>query len=273
MIENVLTRIANKLDYRLEKKIDRARLKQLIARMRPMTTARPLIRLGGTEDGAYLVPDDLEGIVACFSPGVSTSSTFENEIYERYGIRSFLADWSVEAPTIDIPGSVFLKKYLGIDNDDQFITLDDWVRSSIGDTPGDLMLQMDIEGAEYKVLYRTPPALIERFRVIVLEVHGLNRWLEPSFFEFVEDSFGHILNRFTCVHVHANNYFGHFDYQGLEMPWGIEITFLRNDRVSDAHPATQFPHPLDIRNFSDRSETPIPRWWYDGSAADGQNDR
>lgn len=262
MLNDIPSRLANKLGYRLERKTDPALFKAFVRRMRPMTSNRALIRIGGDEDGAYLIPDDLEGITACFSPGVSTSSTFENELYQRYGIRSFLADWSVDAPSIDIPGSVFTKKYLGIDNDEQFITLDDWVRSSIGDEPGDLMLQMDIEGAEYKVLYRAPPALIERFRIIVLEVHWMNRWMEQPFFEFVEESLGHILNRFTCMHIHANNYCPHYTYAGVEMPWGVEMTFLRNDRVEDARPATQFPHPLDIVNFHDRPDTPLPKWWY-----------
>ena len=29
-----------------------------------------LVRLGGNNDGGYLLPNDLEGITACFSPGV-----------------------------------------------------------------------------------------------------------------------------------------------------------------------------------------------------------
>ena len=36
-----------------------------------------LIRLGGRGDGAYLLPDDLQDIQACFSPGVSDSKLFE----------------------------------------------------------------------------------------------------------------------------------------------------------------------------------------------------
>ena len=43
----------------------------LIRALYPVTTTLPLIRLGGTGDWAYLIPDDLDGIAAVFSPGVS----------------------------------------------------------------------------------------------------------------------------------------------------------------------------------------------------------
>ena len=35
-----------------------------------------LIRLGSNNDGGYLVPNDLKGISACFSPGVDTKIEF-----------------------------------------------------------------------------------------------------------------------------------------------------------------------------------------------------
>lgn len=36
----------------------------------PLTTNIELIRVGSNFDGGYLVPNDLQGIEACFSPGV-----------------------------------------------------------------------------------------------------------------------------------------------------------------------------------------------------------
>ena len=38
--------------------------------LKPKASKTPLIRIGGDIDGSYLVPDDLDGITACFSPGV-----------------------------------------------------------------------------------------------------------------------------------------------------------------------------------------------------------
>ena len=43
----------------------------------PVKTEHELIRIGGSKDGGYLVPNDLSGIQACFSPGVSDLADFK----------------------------------------------------------------------------------------------------------------------------------------------------------------------------------------------------
>ena len=58
--------------------------------LRPQPSPVPLIRVGGNWDGAYLLPDDLKNIAACFSPGVSNTKRFEDELLDRYGIPSCL---------------------------------------------------------------------------------------------------------------------------------------------------------------------------------------
>ena len=58
----------------------RAEVLGLIKSLRPMDCGKKLIRIGGNEDGGYLVPDDLEGIEYCFSPGVSTTVDFETHL-------------------------------------------------------------------------------------------------------------------------------------------------------------------------------------------------
>jgi hypothetical protein len=45
--------------------------------LKPIPFPSGLIRLGGPSDGGYLVPDDLDGVVSCFSPGVGEAASFE----------------------------------------------------------------------------------------------------------------------------------------------------------------------------------------------------
>jgi len=91
---------------------------ELMRKLRPQNCGKKLIRIGATGDGGYLIPDDLEGIEYCFSPGVSSVSEFENQLADR-GIRSLLADYSVDAPPIIRPEFTFDKKYLGSSNSEQ----------------------------------------------------------------------------------------------------------------------------------------------------------
>ena len=68
-----------------------------------------LIRIGGEGDGGYLIPNVFDKISYCFSPGVDYTANFEKELSEKFGIKSFMADASVEkAPLADKNLTLFL---------------------------------------------------------------------------------------------------------------------------------------------------------------------
>lgn len=92
---------------------DPTALRGLISMFHPQDVGIGLIRLGGEGDGGYLVPDDLDGIAACFSPGVSDVADFETSLIRDYGIPCYLADASVDGPPPGTPGLDFEKKFLG----------------------------------------------------------------------------------------------------------------------------------------------------------------
>jgi hypothetical protein len=50
----------------------RSELFSFLRSVHPILTPYALIKLGGMYDGGYLLPDDLAGVEACFSPGVVT---------------------------------------------------------------------------------------------------------------------------------------------------------------------------------------------------------
>ena len=156
----------------------------LIQKLRPLDCGIELIRIGGSGDGGYLIPDDLEGIEFCFSPGVSTISEFENQLADR-NIKSFLADYSIDGPSINRPEFTFDKKFVGPTDGDKFFTMATWKDKYLKDYQGDLILQMDIEGSEYGVILSTPDHLLDQFRIIVIEFHGLEKLFDPFVFEYI----------------------------------------------------------------------------------------
>ena len=125
------------------------------------------------------MPNDLSGISTCFSPGVDITATFEKDLLSR-GIRSHLADASVDVVPDGLPVLSFDKKFLGAINDDTTMTLETWVRDKAGD--GDLILQMDIEGSEYETIIATPVDILRRFRIIAMEIHYAEAWFNNAFF-------------------------------------------------------------------------------------------
>lgn len=241
------------------------RLESLARRLRPVRTAPELVRIGGPHDGGYLVPDDVAGIAACFSPGVGRVARFEADLLRRAGIPSHLADGSVAGPPVDIQPASFTKRHLGVvdDADDPAVmTLDAWVRSRPGLPPDrDLLLQMDIEGAEYGTLLAASPELLARFRIIVLEVHAIHAWARDPFMRIAEALFDRLLHRFHVVHLHPNNCCGLVRIGDFVAPRVVEVTLHRKDRGPALGYATRFPHPLDSANVALADDLPLPPAW------------
>lgn len=239
------------------------RLHHLVDRMRPVKTRFPLIRIGCNHDGGYLVPDDLNDISACFSPGVEVNSSFEMDLLKKTGIQSHLADYSVDEPPENLKPKSFIKKFLGPNNNAIHITLEAWMKSQGEYQLGqDFLLQMDIEGDEYLTLLTTPQKVIQRFRIIVLEIHHVECWAHPKFFNIVEAMFEKILKDFYVVHNHPNNHGALLDLNGFVAPQYFEITLLRKDRSPALDYCRDFPHPLDSACYANRVELTLPHRWY-----------
>jgi len=240
---------------------ERDLLEQIVFKFKPIDGGVTLIRMGGDYDGGYLVPNDLDGIKYCFSPGVSNIATFELDCLNR-GILSFLADYSVDNPPLKLPGCQFLKKFVGAYNNDKTITLEKWITESLPRNYNeDLMMQMDIEGAEYETLLATPDSILGKFRIILVEFHNFHQLDNKPYYNLVNATIEKLRERFEPVHLHANNYEKVANVHGVLMPNVVEITFLRKDRVRGNKRMRPLPHALDLPNNPEWADVELPPIW------------
>ena len=247
----------------IEKMTPSEKLIELIKKLYPVRTKYEMVRVGAENDGGYLLPDDFEGILSCFSPGVDVNASFEIDLFKTKGINSHLADYSVSGPPMEFSPLSFTKKFLGTINDETHITIDSWVRrqTEFG-LLGDFILQMDIEGHEYLSLLGCSEELLNRFRIIAIEIHDVESWGQASFFSFVETFFKKLLKNFHVVHNHPNNCCGLVNLGGVLAPRVFELTLIRKDRSGDQGYINIFPHPLDRGNLTDRSDLVLPINWF-----------
>jgi hypothetical protein len=259
-LSKLLKRAASALGYSITREAELTEVMALLERLQPQDCSRPLIRIGGERDGGYLVPDDLEGIRYCFSPGVNVTADFEQHL-ASLNIRSFLADYSVPGPPMQKPEFVFDKRFLGVTDREPFITLQSWKDKYLRDYDGELLLQMDIEGAEYEVMLCTPRDLLRRFRIMVIECHGLDCIFEPYALRLYRACFDKLLSEFMVVHAHPNNCTGSLRHGDLEIPSVIEFTFYNRARVTQHTPQRVFPHPLDTDNCAGLPPMDLPKLW------------
>lgn len=127
-----------------------------------------------------------------------------------------------------------------------------------------MILQMDIEGAEYEVIPNVSSALLRQFRILAIEFHYVQRLFDPFVFPLMAHSFEKLLQDFYVVHIHPNNGSPSVKHGDLDIPHLLEFTFLNKRRVKQVRPCVTFPHPKDVDNSS-RGSLPLPQCWYASS--------
>ena len=231
----------------------------LMSELRPMYTPRKMSRFGPQGDGGYLMPDDLDGIGGCVSPGVSNNCGFDTHLADL-GINVHLADASVLCPPVWHDKFKFSKLYFDTYNSEETITINEFCGNV---SPGsDLILQMDIEGAEYRVLNSASEELLSRFRIMVIEFHDLAQIFSPFGFREISSVFRKVLRSHNVVHIHPNNVASPVSRGSIVVPPIMEFTFYRKDRAAFEYRSLEYPHPLDVANVAERPNLMLPTCWH-----------
>lgn len=238
-----------------------------LKKFRNKTVLVDLIRIGGDSDGGYLVPNILENIDFCFSPGVNNVIDFELQLSNEFGIKSFMADASISSLNVQNSNFYFIPKYLGSINDGNFITLSKWIEISSVNDSSNLILQMDIEGFEYEVLTYESEDTLNKFSIMVIEFHYVNNIAVINSFLSFSSIFEKIFKNFSICHLHPNNYSKIENYNGIEIPTTLEISFIRNDKIEKIKKSNQInlPNVLDRKNNPEKPDIIMPRIWWDSN--------
>ncbi len=230
-------------------------IEEALAPLIPRDCGHSLVRIGGPGDGGYLLPDDFEGIEACFSPGVNNFKNFEDQLAGSYGIKSFMCDFTSDPDKLRTPLidglQTFEKKWLDVEAGPDNLDINGWVAENTSPT-GDCILQIDIEGAEYRNLLHASEDTLARFRMIVIELHGLYLLRDSAFMRGIfRPVMQKLAKQFVCCHAHGNNCCGTAHYTDeWSVPNVLELTFLRRDRVRAEALKLSIPHPKDDINVS-----------------------
>lgn len=208
------------------------------------------LRLGHGSDGAYVVLDLLRPEQPVYSYGVGPDSSFDADLGVR-GHDVFMYDHTVGAPRGSLPATCrFFREGIApvADPAGPLGTLEDHIRRNghLGRT--DLVLKMDIEGAEWPVLGTLPEPLFGAFEQILVEIHDLHRLGEDEHRAAVRTALTRLANRFTLFHVHANVYGGLALAEGVPVARVLELSYVRSDLVSREPSRTLYPTEFDRTN-------------------------
>ena len=131
------------------------------------------IRLGPEYDGGYVLLDEsLKDVEVVYSYGVETNSDFELRFCESYNAIARLYDHTVEEAPLKRDFFYFNKEGVGPEKTSNCNTIGSHIKEN-GDDGKQLLLKMDVEGAEWDALLQTPDSVLKLFNQIAIEVHGL----------------------------------------------------------------------------------------------------
>jgi hypothetical protein len=230
-------------------------MKKIYQILKPIDNGHELVRIGAPKDGGYLLPNDLVGIDICFSPGVAKNWSFEKDLYDKFKIPSVMYDGAVDAPRDLTEEHLFHKKYIGMFSSHNFISVSDVIKIDLQRYSGDLLAQIDIEGGEYAIFSTISKDELCRFRVIIVEMHEIDRWIQKRYFnEIVSPILDKLFTTHDLVHSHPfintlKNSGGYFRFKGYKIPKVVELTFHRKDRAKYYGENRIIPNTLDADNF------------------------
>ena len=103
---------------------------------------------------------------------------------------------------------------------------------------GDLLLKIDIDGAEWG-LFDSLQGELSRFRQVIVELHGLTALGDSLWFERAAGVLATLRATHLPFHLHANNFGAYVIVGGVPVPDILEVSYLRRDSydVADSAPA------------------------------------
>lgn len=205
------------------------------------------IRMGSANDGGYIQIDDHTNISAAISIGISNDDAWDLAV-ARMGIPVHQFDHTITRSPSTHPLLHFnCKKAAPIASVDA-VTIPDLVAAySKLDVP-DLILKMDIEGAEWDILDNSDSNSLSRCSQIICEFHGLARLYEAPFHARAMRIFQKLARDFAVVHIHANNHGDLCNLANIAVPSTLELSFANRKRYSFAATDEIFPTSLDAPN-------------------------
>ena len=231
-------------------------IRRFVAAVRPHeAVGTRKIRLGGLVDGGYVMLDPGESGLA-YSFGISDSSPWDLAMAGR-NFKVYQYDGSIEQAPDAHPNLFFQRSFISgsaLPPPDS-LNLAQVIERHGHQDERELILQMDIEGEEWKVLAGLERAELLRFRQLIVEFHDL---------AFAENRLA-VLEKLLETHVPVHFHYNNCVQEAVYCPAGLfvyahkamEITYARRADHEFVPSNACYPTALDCPNEKKYLDIPI----------------
>jgi hypothetical protein len=230
---------------------------QLLQELRPVVLQNcTLRRFGSPNDGGYLMCENLlNNVRTAYSYGIGPTDDWGCDVSQRYNLTVHQYD-CFSPPLAGCPNgrSVFHNECIGPSagtmESHVFDTLTGQI-SKNGDAGKNLVVKIDIEGAEQASLMATSDSVLDRIDQLAMEIHGTNR----RFLDLVR----RLKRTFYLVHLHYNNQACTILKTRPLPAWAYQVLFV-NKRLGVVDPTKTpvLPNPLDAPDYVQGHDCQMP---------------
>ncbi len=218
------------------------------------------VRIGRQFDGGYIMVDDFSNVKTIYSCGICDDVSWDMDMAERTGADIFMYDHTIDALPANHPKFHFFKTGIAGEYDadhPELETLPRLIERNGHSDDRNMILKIDIEGAEYLTFAEMDHNTLTRFSQIVTELHFI---AQPD----MESTICFVLEKLNAthqaVHIHANNNASFLFHRGKILPMTLEVTYIRKDRCQFKESTRFFPTELDMPNCPAAPDISIGYW-------------
>lgn len=209
-------------------------------------------RIGKKNDGGYVMVDSFHPGTICYSFGICDDVSWDLAMAKR-GMDIYMYDHTIDGlPENNSHFHYYKTGVTGIYEEEhpELKTLISILQENGHINEKNLVLKMDIEGAEYDVIQNSSE-ILQNFSQITLEYHNL---LDEKQKEKIQSALKTLNKTHQLVYVHANNYGKFIIQNGVCLPDLLEATYVRKSDWQFKETKKVFPTEIDNPNHPDLPE-------------------
>jgi hypothetical protein len=223
-------------------------VKKILSLLKPMDVkGKELVRKGREYDGGYVMLNHKLENSICYSMGISNDDSWDMDMV-KIGCEVYQYDHTIDKFPHSHPK--FHSNKIGIcsqpSGEDNLKTINELLEINCHINHNDIIMKMDIEGAEWPIFEEIESDILSKFSQIVVEMHS-----------FLEVHHGHIAQKYISilnklakthqvVHIHSNNCGPIALVGGIMLPDTFEVSFARNKDHAFSECKKVFPTSLDM---------------------------
>ncbi len=201
------------------------------------------VRVGKKNDGGYLMLDDFAKGRIAYSFGICNDVSWDKDMADR-GYQIYMYDHTIDG--LPEQNERFHWSKTGVASEkncpSELKSLEELIRENGHEAQRNMVLKMDVEGAEWGCIEMTDPSVLDRFDQIVMELHGMIQFGKK---EKILRALKKLNETHQCIHIHPNNYSMWVIADDVIYINCYEVTFVNRNRYTFSKCMHTLPHEKD----------------------------